>query len=386
MLKNIKVIFLGAGPTALAGIREVSREKLDVFAIGLNRFEAGLFSKHCTSLGVCDPFKDSKGLVKLLENFAQKESGKLILIPTGDEFIEFLSQYKEELAYFGYKFSLLNNDLSELFLNKEKFYNLCQQTKTPAPKTWTINQDSSLEKWSQDALYPCFIKPIYYHKWAKVYGLKKGFLVFDKDELLRTYDKVSKNIDELIVQEVIEGADDKIVIYTANFSKNLKPKQIFTGRKKRQYPKGFGTTTAAISEDIKEIKNYAENILSEVGFEGVCDVEFKFDKRDGLYKIIEINPRIGRWYRLVTKSGKKPLTSSILDLAKSEKTLQESEQENGKLWLFPIRDLPSIMKTDAIKDYFKRAKVWCIFELKDPIPFFVYFLEMASKLIKRKNV
>jgi len=382
----MKVIFLGAGPTALAGIREVAEEGLEVFAIGLNKFETGLYSKYSTSLGVCDPFKNSKGLVKLLENFAQNKNEPLILIPTGDEFIEFLSQYKKELADFGYKFSLLENDLSELFLNKEKFYNLCQQTKTPAPKTWTINQDASLEKWSQDALYPCFIKPIYYHKWAKVYGLKKGFLVFDKDELLKTYDEVSKNINELIVQEVIEGDDDKIVIYTANFSKNSKPKQIFTGRKKRQYPKGFGTTTAAISEDIKKIKIYAENILSEVGFEGVCDVEFKFDKRDNLYKIIEINPRIGRWYRLVTKSGKKPLTSSIFDLAKHKETLQESEQENGKLWLFPIRDLPSIIKTDAIKDYFKIAKVWCIFELKDPKPFFVYFLEMASKLKKRKNV
>jgi len=356
----------------------------------LNKYEAGLYSRYVSPLGVADPEKNSEMLLQLLETFAKSNKGEKVLIPTGDEFVEFLSDNKKSLSH-NFKFHILENDTSEVFLNKESFYDLCLKSNTPAPKTWTSKMGVLLDEWGNNVYYPCFIKPIYYHKWAKTYGLKKGFLVHGKDELLSIYKDVSRHVEELIVQEVIEGNDDQIVVFTADFDRDSNPKQIFTGRKKRQYPNGFGTTTSAVSENTEEIKAYAINILKHVDYRGVCDVEFKYDKRDNIYKIIEINHRIGRWYRLVTKSGKRPLLSSILDLMDSDAILDEKEQKNGVLWLFPIRDIVAIIKMDniaqrinALKDYF-RDKVWCVYDADDKKPFFAYFMEMAMKLYKFKR-
>jgi len=382
-MEKINVIFLGAGGTALAGMREISESGFEVYAVGVNKYEVGLFSRHAKSLGHIDLSKGSDVLLKLLKAFAEENTGIHILIPIVDEFVEFLSENKKVLST-NFKFHLLENDTSSLFLNKEKFYTLCQETNTPAPKTWTSKMDTSLDTWADTVYYPCFIKPIYVHRWRKVYGLQKGFLVHNKDELLNRYEEAFRHIPELIVQEVIKGDDDQIVIFTANFDRDSNPKQIFTGRKKRQYPDGYGTTTCAVSENIDEIKEYAIHILRYVGFRGPCDVEFKYDQRDNTYKIIEINPRIGRWYSLVAKSGKRPLLSSILDLANIDTVLEEKEQKNGVFWFFPIRDIFIIMKRStaekkkALKDYFSKNKAWSIHDSDDIKPFFIYFLQMAS--------
>ncbi len=38
---------------------------------------------------------------------------------------------------------------------------------------------------------------------------------------------------------------------------------------------------------IKELWDYSERILNAIGYEGYSCIEYKFDKRDGLYKLLE---------------------------------------------------------------------------------------------------
>ncbi|MEJ2527993.1 MAG: hypothetical protein P8Y49_07955 [Sulfurovaceae bacterium] len=388
----IHVIFLGAGPTALAGIREVGEYGLKTYAIGVNKYEAGLFSKYVKQIGNADPVKDAEKVLAILGRFTEEHQGVHILIPTGDEYVEFLSMYRQVLKK-NFLFSLMEHDPSEYLLDKARFAVLCQEHGVLAPRTWTANSPQSLSDWADKALYPCFIKPVCYHKWAKVYGLTKGFVVADRDELHQIYTQVSEYVRELIVQEVIEGSDDNIVVLATYFNSNSNPSQIFTGRKIRQYPVGYGTTTCAVSEIIKAIIEPSVKVLQAIGYRGVCDVEFKYDSRDDQYKIIEVNPRIGRWYRLATLSGKRPLLASILDLAGvPNDTFQEERPQRDKLfWLFPSRDLPAILfnrhmkKMRALSYYLKRSKVWCVFDAGDIKPFFAYFVEMVYKLWRYKS-
>lgn len=59
-----------------------------------------------------------------------------------------------------------------------------------------------------------------------------------------------------------------------------------------------GNTVSSVSaplEDAAGATDALRRMLSEVGFRGAFNVEFKFDRRDGLYKVIELNPRPA-WY------------------------------------------------------------------------------------------
>jgi D-aspartate ligase len=92
----------------------------------------------------------------------------------------------------------------------------------------------------------------------------------------------------------MEGPETDIYVFAAYFDKSASPHGIFTGQKIRQYPIGFGTTTMMKTTYKPELVEMSVEFLKKLGYQGLCDVEFKYDRRDDTYKIIEINPRLGR--------------------------------------------------------------------------------------------
>ena len=390
MKKN--VIFLGAGPTSLAGIWELSSFDFNIFVVGYNKHEIGRYSRFVKYLGSADPENESNKLLEILLDYSSSQDHKASIIPTGDEYVEFLYENKKVLSKH-YNASVFKNNWYETIIDKELFSKTCMKLNIPQPNTWYESGDLSLNDWAESARYPCIIKPRIYHHWKKHFGLKKGFIVNNIADLLSTTEKIKKIHNDIIVQEIIQGEDDKIVIFSCNIS-NGNVKQIFTGRKYRQYPYGFGTTTLAKSEQIDEIIDDSISLLSSINYSGVCDVEYKYDQLDGQYKIIEINPRIGRWYRLVTQSNKYPLVSSIYEMVDNnngKESLSDTRQTYGKIWIFIFRDLfvinknKNISKTELLKYYFFRKKIHCVYNYRDIMPAIMYIFEIFMKYYHHKN-
>ncbi|MBE0673895.1 MAG: hypothetical protein IH591_04460 [Bacteroidales bacterium] len=72
----------------------------------------------------------------------------------------------------------------------------------------------------------------------------------------------------------------------------------------RQHPVDFGNaTTYAEVSDQPEPAEYGERLLSAAGYNGLCEVEFKRDERDGTFKLLEVNPRTWKWHLIAEKSG-----------------------------------------------------------------------------------
>jgi predicted ATP-grasp superfamily ATP-dependent carboligase len=79
---------------------------------------------------------------------------------------------------------------------------------------------------------------------------------------------------------------------------------VWTGRKLRQYPRRFGSTTFAESQWEPWIARETVDILDAAGHRGLAFAEFKRDRRDGRFKLTEVTA--GRtWFphALVTHSG-----------------------------------------------------------------------------------
>ena len=54
---------------------------------------------------------------------------------------------------------------------------------------------------------------------------------------------------------------------------------------------------------VEEVVDQGLRLLREVGFHGISQVEFKRDPRDGVYKLMEINPRLWQWHGLAAACG-----------------------------------------------------------------------------------
>ena len=52
-----------------------------------------------------------------------------------------------------------------------------------------------------------------------------------------------------------------------------------------------------------EIQTEIVRFLGEVGYRGIVDLGFRFDARDGSYKLLDVNPRVGSTFRLFVDSA-----------------------------------------------------------------------------------
>ena len=107
----------------------------------------------------------------------------------------------------------------------------------------------------------------------------------------------------LLIQEIIEGPSTNQFSACFLFLNGRSYVHLIACRM-RQHPIDFGNaTTYAETVRIPELKGYAEKILQFADYNGLCEVEFKKDDRDGQYKFLEVNPRTWKWHSIANKTG-----------------------------------------------------------------------------------
>src|SRR5262249_59633584 len=93
---------------------------------------------------------------------------------------------------------------------------------------------------------------------------------------------------DLIVQEYMPGPDSELYWSATYLDANGKALAVWTGRKLRQYPRRFGSTTFAESRWEPWVANETVAILQAAGHQGLAFAEFKRDRRDGRFKLTEV--------------------------------------------------------------------------------------------------
>ena len=386
-MTDATAVVLGMGPTSLALVRALGRKGVPVYGVGLNQYELALASRYCQRLGEADPRYNPTQLLDLLLEFGRKHShhGQLLLYPTGDECVVFMAEHHEKLAQH-YSFSKLNRTVMELFLNKARFYEACVKHNIPAPRTFMPKRPEDIREIAETIAYPCIMKPKYYHCWAIKHGLTKVVYCRNSEELLSCIDTMSEDIADFIVQEVIDGPEDDIYVVAAYFDRTSTPHGVFVGQKIRQYPVGFGTTTLIRSVSVDKLKQMSVDFLQKVGYQGLVDIEYKYNRRTNSFYVIEINPRLGRWYGIVEAAGLDTMHYSYLDLT-DQPIPVDSVKPRAVTWAFVSRDMLSVLKNkrwhsmDLLRSY-AGPRTWCVWANDDVRPFFAYFGEMIFKGFK----
>ena len=101
-----------------------------------------------------------------------------------------------------------------------------------------------------------------------------------------------------MLQEYIPGGDDDVWMFNGYFDADSDCLVGFTARKLRQTPIHTGATSLGICLPNAEVHETTVRWMKRLGYRGILDIGYRFDARDGRYKVLDVNPRIGATFRL----------------------------------------------------------------------------------------
>jgi predicted ATP-grasp superfamily ATP-dependent carboligase len=368
----------------LSNTRALGEQGIPVYVIDKNNCIAR-YSKYCKKFFFCPDFKTPE-FISFLTDLAKKEKlQNWLLLPSNDHAVYNLSTNKELLSA---HFKLITPEISvvEKIYNKETLIKTALKTQTPVPKSWfPENFDSNF-----DYSFPCLVKGKFGLNFYKKTG-KKAFMANNKDELNTILAELKTQIDinELFIQELLPYKINKTVSYTA-FCIDGEIKSHWTGIKLREHPINFGTATYCQSIENEHLVSYSKELLREINYTGVCEVEYLLDSRDNTFKLIEINARTWLWVGLAKQCGIN-YAPMIYNYVNNIENTYFFKYDIDKKWMHYLTDIPFSI-TGLLKGYYSFFKILssyskfphpAVFRWRDILPFFAELLLIPLHLRKR---
>jgi predicted ATP-grasp superfamily ATP-dependent carboligase len=184
-----------------------------------------------------------------------------------------------------------------------------------------------------------------------------------------------------MIQEFIPGDVSHMHTAVVLFSRNSELIAAFTMQKLRQWPSTGGITALGVSTDEFHLVEKLLPFFQKWQWRGPAEIELKLDPRDGLFKVIEINPRFPGYLRFPIICGVRfgMLAASLAMDDKSVTPLKYPSYAVGIKYANPsffMRSVFSDVRSASNKSYKLRqaiADLCCIGPAiasmsKDPIP------------------
>ena len=389
--RGLGAIVLGGHAQGLGIIRSLGRRGIAVYLIDDTAASIGKFSKYCRRFLHFPKMKQEQPLLDFLIQLSTREGIQgWVVFPTHDATVEILSKNINRLSDY-YRISIPEWTTTELAYNKIRTYHLAKKTDIPVPETFFPGNLDEVLQIGRDIEYPVIIKPAVMHRfYAKL--KTKAYKAANLKQLVRLYQKTCSVIDpsEVMIQEIIPGSPQELYSCCCFFKQGVM-KASCIGQRCRQVPMDFGKATTFVqSVDIPELRRHSEKLLSEIGYYGLAEVEFKRDPRDGIFKLLEINPRSWKWHTLAIKAGLDMPYLIFNDLV-GRGIDQNLEGRLNVKWVECISDFyvasGEILKGNlSLRDYVNslRGEVeFAIASRDDPWPFIGYILLIPYFLFSR---
>ena len=386
--KPIAMVFGLDFINTLGVVRSLGRRSIPVIEFDPNLKRIGFFSRYCKRIVCPDPTKQEEEFVNLLLIIGEMMNTKGVVIQTEEASISTILKHKNELRKY-YEIPMANLDIIEKLTNKGKFYKMLKKLDLPHPKTYFPTDISDVEKISKEITYPYIVKPEFSLSFGKDFHVKV-FKANSAKELVMAYNKATSSGHEVVIQEVIPGSDTNVYGLGSYVNYKSEPIGIFIYKKIRGYPKGFGTCNFVESVWEPEVFKLGTQLIQNINYHGISEIEFKKDLRDDKFKIIEVNARTWWQNRLAARCGVDVSYMAYMDAIGKDAKKIISKKEGVK-WLYMSNDLRSSFEsmskgelsfTEWINSL-RGEKEYATFAWDDPVPFFVSLFNLSSALLRR---
>lgn len=370
----------------LAIMRSLGAHGVPLYGVDADPKAPGMLSRYCKRRIIC-AFDENrpKDFLEVLLKVGEEIGKTSILIPTSDETAVFVTDHVVALSRW-FIFPTNAPSLMRQLISKRGMYELVSRHGVPTPVTLFPERIQDVEAALPQVKFPLMLKGIYGNRLG-ARNKNKMVVVHSPKELIDQYAEMDEpGFPNLMLQEFIPGGDDQIFIFNGYFNKASDCTVGFTGFKIRQKPIHVGCASLGECRWNETVAKITTEFMKEIGYQGILDIGYRFDPRDGKYKVLDINPRVGQAFRLFVAENDMDVVKSLyLDLTRQQQPVMISRE--GRRWLIEDFDLISSFHyyregTLTLREWwrsFKGVQEAAWFNWKDPYP----FVKMIKDLLNR---
>jgi len=311
----------------LAAIRSLGRAGIRVLALDHRPWALGFSSRYAEQVIAPDPAQSEERFIAFLRELGAGLEQPATLFPTHDEHLNVLSRHMDELAG-SFRFPFPGWDVLEPIQSKRHQLDAAERTGVPIPTTHHPRTSEEARAAARDVGYPVFLKPSDPLEFKHLYQ-RQAFMCTNEAELDHAYETMAPY--EPMLQEFVPGGDDELYTLGSYIAEDGEVLGVFSGRKLLQTRHLMGSARIGVSVWVDEVVDQGLALLRELRFHGISQVEFKRDPRNGVYKLIEVNPRLWQWHGLAGSCGVDLPVIAHRDLMGHREPPRRMTEE-GKLW------------------------------------------------------
>jgi D-aspartate ligase len=313
---------------ALAVARTLGRLGVPVYSVVEDAYTPLAASKYLTKAFVWDSWpSDPESFLKAMSTIAEFIARPTIIIPMDDLSAIFVAENAANLARW-FLLPRVSPQLPRQLANKASLYALCAEIGMPLARSVVPHSIDDVRAFADGTEFPVVVKAA--EQWLLLNDAFSAKVMQTPEELFEYYE--TSNYGErqrLIIQEYIYG-DDWVSHGYYNSERNINV--TFTGRKLRAYPANAGSTALGLSLGNETLRCESERFLKTVAYSGIVDIDWRRDERDGQYKILDCNPRVGQNFRMFENSaGIDVVRAQHLDL--SGRRIHDAAMIEGRLFI-----------------------------------------------------
>lgn len=333
------VLIVGGAIGSLAAARSLGRQGIRVWYLADGYPLPGL-SRYVERALTWDGAQSEKSLYDLISIAREHGLDGWVLLPGGDPEVRLIARHHEELSRL-FRPTIPGWDVIQWADDKNLTYELAERVGIPVPKRYAPRNIDDV--CTLDCQFPVILKPASHHE-RNVFTRAKAWIAEDRATLIERYRQAAEVVPagDIVLQEMIPG-DGRVQFSYAAVWRNGAPLGALVATRTRQYPVNVGYTSSFVEVvDNPAVAEAASRFLSAINYSGPVEVEFKFDARDGRYKILDVNPRLWAWVGIGEAAGV-DFVSLLYRATLGEPTAPVMARKDAA-WMHLSRDLPAAIE------------------------------------------
>jgi predicted ATP-grasp superfamily ATP-dependent carboligase len=290
------------------------------------------------SIPLQDASAGTSDLCDSLTAFAAAEPSPPVLYFEQDAHLLMVARNISRLSQV-FRVAIASPGLVEDLVDKGRFQEFAERLELPVPPSRRIRSRDHGPT-GLGLRYPVIVKPVTRRDtWTAVGGSSKALRFDTLTDLEAAWPKLIQASADLLVQEMIPGAETRVESYHVYVDAVGDVVADFTGRKIRTFPAQFGHSTALEITDQADVAALGREIVGRIGLKGVAKLDFKRDPAGGLH-LLEVNPRFNLWHNLGAVAGVNLPALVYADMAGMPRPAVRRAR-TGARWCMLAKDLRS---------------------------------------------